>query len=258
MRRALSVAFVLSITGLASAQGDPGAPPPPPDGAAPAPAPAEAAPPPAAQPAPAPAPAAAPPPMMGPPPGPPPEEGGARTHDGFFMRLGLDFGPLILSAKADVGGSEIKYSGAHVGFDLMFGGSPVEGLAIGGALMVNQTRDPKIDLGGTSVDSKGTLYVSGVGVFGDFYPDPHGGLNIQALVGYSAVSFTDDNGNSSNNDPTGLLLGAGVGYDFWVADEWSIGPIARVLYGNMKYEAFGAKVTYSYVYPSIGVGFTLH
>jgi outer membrane autotransporter protein len=198
--------------------------------------------------------------MMGPPP-PAPEDGGARTHDGFFLRLGLNFGPLIMKEKVEVGsvtGLEADYSGLHTGFDLLIGGSPAKGLAIGGALLVNQTKDPHFKAGSLEGDASGSLYFVGIGLFGDYYPDPHGGLHIQGMVGFSSVDFVNSSGQSGSSSPSGAMFGLGVGYDFWVADEWSIGPFGRVLYSSMSDEQGGATDKVSYLYPSIGLAFTLH
>lgn len=245
------IAMVSSFAGLALAQGE--APPAP---EAPAGASEPAAPPPAAAPAPPPpAPAPAPPPPAD------PEAGGAHTHDGFYFRMGLNFGPIIMKENLEGGGAtgpDIKYSGLHSGFDLMFGGTPAPGLAIGGGLIAGWTSDPKVELGGQSATAKGTLVFSGIALFGDYYLDPHKGLHILGLLGFSSVDFIPDEGSNSGKNPSGIMFGAGVGYDFWIGNEWSVGPVGRVIYSSMSAEENGVKDKVSYLYPSIGVAFTLH
>jgi hypothetical protein len=241
-------AVVLMTVGAFAQEGEPPAAEAP---AADAPAPAPAPPPPAG--------AAAPPPAPGPAPAPvpvaPAPDGGARTHDGFYFRIGLNGGPLMLKSDTD---PAVEYSGFQSGFDLMFGGSPAKGLAIGGALVTGRTSDPKVKLGSLEATADGAMIFAGVSLFADWYINPNEGLHFLGMLGFAAVDFVSASGQSGGNDPTGTMLGLGVGYDFWISDEWSIGPIARVLYAPVSSEAGGVSVKYNYVYPSIGVGFTLH
>lgn len=186
---------------------------------------------------------------------------GARTHDGFYFRIGLNLGPLVMSAQPEINGQEteeIDYSGLHVGSDLMFGGTPVPGLAIGGALISGFTTDPTLKQGDLERKGDGTLIFSGIAAFADYYFDPHGGGHAMLLLGFAAADSVSSEGSSGGNDPTGPMVGIGGGYDFWIGDEWSVGPVARVLYASLSAEEGPAKVKYSYLYPSIGVAFTLH
>lgn len=192
---------------------------------------------------------------------PPPDAGGAETHDGFFFRLGLNFGPLIASEKIEINGQEgpeADYSGLTIGTDILIGGTPIPGLAIGGALIGASTRDPTVKQGDFEAEADGTLLVLGVGAFADYYFDPHSGGHVQLLLGFAAADFVRASGSSGGSDPTGLMVGLGGGYDFWIGDEWSIGPFARILYSPLSAEENGAKDKVSYLYPSIGVAFTLH
>ncbi|MCC6900620.1 MAG: autotransporter domain-containing protein [Polyangiaceae bacterium] len=241
------IAVMTSFSGLTLAQGEapPAAPEAPAGAAAPTPPPPAAAPPPAPAPAPGPAPA----------PEADAHAGGARTHDGFFFRIGLNGGPLMLSWDAP---SDPKWSGFQSGFDLLIGGSPVDGLAIGGALIANRTTDPTYEVGGAESTWKGSMLFAGLALFADWYLNPHEGLHFQGLVGFAAVDFVSDSGQSGGNDPTGTMFGLGAGYDFWISNQWSIGPFGRVIYSSVSAEAGGATAKYSYLYPSIGVAFTLH
>src|SRR5687768_5211487 len=197
--------------------------------------PAETAPPPATAPAPAPAPATA---TTEAAPAAPAGDEGDRTHDGFFFRFGLNFGPLMAKFEPDPNpaGGSVKYSGLHVGSEFMFGGTPVKGLVIGGYLMGNRTTDPKAksDPGGAEATLDGNAIFAGIGVFGNYYFDPKAGLHLQALLGFAALDFVSASGSSGGNDPSGAMLGLGVGYDFFFADEWSIGPFGRFIYAPLS------------------------
>jgi hypothetical protein len=54
------------------------------------------------------------------------------------------------------------------------------------------------------------------------------------------------------------VVGAGVGYDFWIGDEWSIGPFGRFLFASMGAEGGGVTTKDTFLYPSLGVAITLH
>ena len=184
------------------------------------------------------------------------------THDGFFLRLGANVGPGSVSETIEVGGTEgpeASFSGLTFGFDLMLGGTPAPGLVIGGALLTTTTSDPSFEQGSVKGTADGTLLMAGVAAFANYYFDPTQGLHGQLILGYGAVDFVRPNGASGGgNDPTGLLAGLGVGYDFWLGGEWSVGPFARVLYGSMGASAGSASSSVTYLYPSIGAAFTLH
>lgn len=180
------------------------------------------------------------------------------THDGFFMRLGLNFGPNMTSQTIDPGGLESDFSGLQIGSDLMLGGTPVPGLVLGGTLLWGRTADPTVESGGQSRTLDGSLILLGLGFFANYYFDPTQGLHAQAILGYGAIDFVSSSGASGGNDPSGAILGLGVGYDFWIGNQWSVGPFGRVLYSNMSVEEGGVTAKVTQLYPSIGVAFTLH
>ena len=214
---------------------------------------------------------AAPPPgyAAGPPPGPAPygppparmEEPGVRNHDGFFLRLGLNLGYNTLTETREFNGQDLgdaSIRGVAGGFDLLLGGTPAPGLVIGGALIQAYSSDPTVEINDVESEADGTLLLIGAAFFANYYFDPKEGLHAQALIGYGALDFVNSEGQSGGNDPTGLILGAGVGYDFWIGDQWSVGPFGRVLYAKMSVDAGGASASQSYLFPSIGAAFTLH
>jgi outer membrane autotransporter protein len=184
-----------------------------------------------------------------------------QTHDGFFLRLGLNLGPSFTTAQAEVNGQEgpeQKLSGFTTGFDLLLGGSPMPGLVIGGGLLGATTSNPTIEVGDIEGEGDGTLIFGAAAAFANYYFDPKQGLHIQGLVGFAVLDAVSSEGTSGGNDPTGIGLGLGIGYDFWISDEWSIGPFGRVLYGSLSASEGPLSVGYTYLYPNIGVAFTLH
>ena len=187
----------------------------------------------------------------------PMKRSGARVHDGFFLRLGPSVGPLSITGKADAGGPESTISGfSLVGGELLLGGTPVDGLVVGGGWLYNQVSDPTIEneLGEGTAD--GTMFVTSIDFFAQYYFDPGQGAHVQLMVGYGGIDFVDAEGRSGGNDPVGLNLAIGGGYDFWLGDEWSVGPFLRIQYASMS--PSDTEYSYSYLFPTLGAVFTYH
>ena len=186
--------------------------------------------------APAPTPAApAPVPMRFDPPGrtidlstPPPSPSMPRAyhlHNGFYARVSAGFGSLSATFDDDVPSTQaLKGSGGGLSMDLMIGGSPSPGVAIGGALLAEGSAAVEFERAGFKEDR--SLTVAIVGPFIDGFPAPHRGWHLGGLLGFAHVAIED-----SRNDGVSKTNGFGgafwLGHDFWVADEWSVGPLLR-------------------------------
>jgi hypothetical protein len=166
---------------------------------------------------------------------------GVHEHDGFFLRMGLGF--AYLNSSIDVEepvSAEGTIKGGGVGLGLMLGGTIAPGFVLGGALLGHGANEPEFEANGQKIDTKDrTLTFSVVGLFGQFYFDPTAGGYLQALIGYGQLDEDEDSSSSSSSSeerPTGAVFGIGGGYDFWVGEQWSLGPELRVLYAPLKYE----------------------
>jgi outer membrane autotransporter protein len=95
-------------------------------------------------------------------------------------------------------------------------------------------------------------------MFATYYPDPLAGLNVHAFIGYGRLSLTIDGQDQDIGDLTGVVLGAGAGYDFWVGKQWSLGPAARLTYGALGGDQGGVEATETWVSPSILFEVTFH
>ncbi|GMV15376.1 MAG: hypothetical protein AMXMBFR56_36000 [Polyangiaceae bacterium] len=231
-------------------------PPPPPSTVAPAPAPAPPpgqAPPPGAygQPG-APPPQGAPPPGyygyppqgQPPPPAPPPKQG-VHEHDGFFLRFGIGYAyaHVAVKVKEPDTGEEATLKGSGIGIGLaMIGGTVAPGFVLGGALLGHGFSEPDFevtDAAGNKRDvdtTDETLTFSVIGLFGQYYFDPNSGGYLQALIGFGQLDDGDDDDPDDEERPSGAVFGIGGGYDFWVGEQWSIGPELRLMYAPLKYE----------------------
>jgi len=159
-----------------------------------------------------------------------------RRHDGFLFRLGVGGGRLEDQFEVNVLGipglnvARGVATGASGSFELAFGtqiGRP--GLTLGGAVYGEQVASPKVSITGapgTDV-SVGTLAL--VGPFIDFYPDAGGGLHFEASLDLARIEMKDSTGTVEKAQPFGGGGVLGIGYELWLADEWSLGILGRFI-----------------------------
>lgn len=161
-----------------------------------------------------------------------------RTHDGFYMQLTGGLG--YYSAGAEAGGIEQSFSGMTLDTSLMLGGTIIPGLVVGGGFFIDYAPSPSFEQNGMEVElSDVSQMVIGIGPFVDYYLDPKkGGVHIQAFAGWGGLE-TSSGGNAGGSDPTGLVVSVAGGYDIWLSDEWSVGGMLRVAYGNFSLNDVG-------------------
>ena len=175
-----------------------------------------------------------------------------RTHDGFQFRGTV--GPGYLSTSASQGGADETIKGVSGAFDAYFGGTPVTGLVIGGTFGWATAFGPSISLNGQSFTGSGSTSLSllTVGPYVNYYLDPADGLYFLGMIGYGVESYTQN--GASGNSPGGPAFALGAGYDFWVANEWSLGVLGKFTYGSLSLNS----VTYSTISPAIMFSFNFH
>lgn len=156
-----------------------------------------------------------------------------RRHDGFYLRLGIGAAYGTVNSKGTLLSSdaEVTYKGAGPAYELLIGGTlKGTGLVIGGGFVGQDINDPKMtfDVGGVTSGSdtltqNGTLGVVVLGPFVDWFFNETGGAHVGAMLGLGGVGLKGDDDQMS----TGGGVGLWGGYDFWVGDQWSIGPEVR-------------------------------
>ncbi|HEY3498773.1 MAG TPA: hypothetical protein VGK73_28980 [Polyangiaceae bacterium] len=145
-------------------------------------------------------------------PGPAP----ARTyhvHDGFYFRanVGALYGATEVSSDRSTH-RDYEANGFGIAVDLMAGGSPSPGVTLGGGLSFS----------GYGGDGSSGLGIAGV--FVDGFPDASGGWHLGGLLGVGYLTANDD---ADKFQGAGFGLSAWVGHGFWIADDWSFGPLLR-------------------------------
>jgi hypothetical protein len=148
------------------------------------------------------------------------------THDGFYLRASVGFGTLHATFDDDSPrGESLKGSGAGFGFDLMIGGSPAPGVAIGGALMGEGSASIEFERGSFSAEDRGVT-AGMLGAFIDGFPSANKGWHLGGMLGLARLTV-EDTSSDGLSETAGLGGAFWVGHDFWVGDEWSVGPLLR-------------------------------
>jgi hypothetical protein len=171
-----------------------------------------------------------------------------RTHDGFQFRGAVGFGYLS-DAESNDG---TLHGGAGV-LEIYLGGMPVRGLAIGGFLSGASAVGPSITVNGFSAsDSNTSLTLVTVGPYIDYYPEPRKGFHILGTLGYANVKASFDDGTlSANSSAGGPTIGVGIGYDWWVGRDWSIGILGRFTYAQTSRTIEGLHTSEQTVLPAL-------
>jgi hypothetical protein len=172
-----------------------------------------------------------------------------RTHDGFYLRGALGPAYLSVSSEHDPDAiTDFEFSGAGYLWNLSIGGSPAQGLVLGGTLFSQTAVNPTMTVGDTETDVDGNLGFAMIGVFVDGFPDPQGGFHVGGMLGIAAVGVTEEatSSNSDEEGSTGAGLAVWAGYDFWVGDVWSVGGMLQLAAASAEEEfepLIGDKVT---------------
>ncbi len=172
--------------------------------------------------------------------GPAPEREGARVHDGFYLRLAAGFGVFderLQSGDLENGGSiEARNRGMSSLTDLAIGGTVARGWVIGGVIYASDliASTLRISEAGAVLPAEldaGLRSVSLIGPFVDWYPHPSEGLHVRLTLGLATLTprlIGHPATQRSEYLAVGGGLALGVGYDWWVADEWSIGVMSQL------------------------------
>jgi hypothetical protein len=159
----------------------------------------------------------------------PARAGEGYVHDGFQFRGAVGFG--FTDASESENGSIHGVDGT---FEAYFGGMPIRGLAIGGFISDAFAPGPGITNGNVTVsDSNTSLNYFRIGPYVDWYPHPHEGLHILGTLGYANIRVAYDNGDTSvSNSAGGFTLGGGIGYDWWVSRDWTVGILGTISFAH--------------------------
>ncbi len=169
----------------------------------------------------------------------------ARRHDGFYLRVGTGGG--FAFGKLE-GAADSPSRGPNIASELAAGWTVGPGLVVGGGTYPMVVLAPDYD----GVDAGGQ-HVSGTGPFVDWYLDPTCGLHLQSALLFAA-GYLDGSEARPAKIGVGYGMMLGAGYDMFLADEWSLGLLARVT----AYRLHGVDDAIRLASPSLLVTATFH
>jgi hypothetical protein len=182
-----------------------------------------------------------------------------REHDGLYARLGAGIPFAFGSAEPDGGGPKADISGIGLGTELAIGGTLAPGLVVGGGAYSMILPSPKYEFDGGE-NELGTHHAGTLGPFVDYYVDPKGGLHAQAALLLSFLVVDEKKDEFEGESGGGFGVMAGVGYEFWIGEQWSVGPLFRFTYAklNVKGNDSEAESDVTLMAPALLAAFTYH
>ena len=193
-----------------------------------------------------------------------PDDLSVHKHDGFYFSAALGGSYLWSSVGADPdpGGASSRVTGLGLASHALVGGTPGPGWVIGGGTM--NTLIPK-----ASVKSDGQklfddrLVLATLGVFSTYYFEPRHGLHVLGHLGAAVMDLgREDLGDAPL--ALGFAAAAGIGYDWWIGQQWSLGVLGRLQYARTSATIDPlpglpeTTVTYNLVLPAIAASLTYH
>jgi hypothetical protein len=114
---------------------------------------------------------------------------------------------------------------------LSVGGTPAEHLVVAATLLGWTLPAPKLVVGGGSrFDLVGPLGVFLLAPTADIYPNPLGGFHFGGGAGVAGATVRIEDPSFRSIGGTGVGFTAQLGYDFWTAEEWSVGLLGRATF----------------------------
>lgn len=147
-----------------------------------------------------------------------------KIHDGFYVRANLGFGSQTTSLDLGAGVPNLDATAMALSMSALVGGAPAPGFIVGGTLGLDSLASTNFTGGGA--EAKTGVMLTTIGPFVDGYPDPRGGFHVGGMVGPGFARLKDSIGGGSKS-ANGISLAAWLGYDWWVAEQWSIGGLLR-------------------------------
>jgi hypothetical protein len=155
----------------------------------------------------------------------------------FFAHLGLGGG--YFHASSGVPEDRRAFSGGTLSGQLAMGGRIGQKTLIGGAYLHDEvlglsSSDEVLD--GDEPTLRGVSFsLWAIGFFADIPVEIDPGLHFQMLLGIGTLAVARDEA-SDIDDPSGLLVNLGVGYDFRVGRHLALGALLRASYSPQDVE----------------------
>jgi hypothetical protein len=163
-----------------------------------------------------------------------PRRPGAREHDGLYLRGALGFSAYQDRFQSDTLDGMI--TGIGTASEFAVGGTVSRGLVLGGGIYSTSVlawallpEDRNVPLPAELEPTSANFSL--IGPFVDYYFDPRRGFHLQGALGFAALTgLRFDQGGRMDTDYAafggGLMVG--LGHEWWVGDEWSLGVLGRM------------------------------
>lgn len=161
-----------------------------------------------------------------------------KTHDGFYIRLATGPGMLRTSRELEVNAFGREYPTEHSSIlgsaghlELTLGGTPAPGFVVGGSVLswfawLAGTEFRRDDGTIRDLDDVG-LVVIGPSI--DGFTSKARGFHVGFVLGAAAMwAQLPEEEVFENIGGTGGAVSFALGYDWWLADEWSLGFVTRL------------------------------
>jgi hypothetical protein len=166
---------------------------------------------------------------------------GVRTHDGFYLRFGPDFGGVGIkrTTQGPLGSDpDGRIAGGASGFELSIGATPWRGFVVAGTVLGLDHRDANLDYGdGPKLALDGSVKFSLVGATVDYYLNPNKGFHFGGTVGAASLEGPKPPDGPPDRDKlggTGAGISLAAGYDWWIGDQWSLGVLGRLTMAGVQ------------------------
>jgi hypothetical protein len=155
--------------------------------------------------------------------------GGAQTHDGFFLRLNVGVGAVLLGNSS--GGQDASINGFGEVVGIAAGGAVVRDLVLYGELIVHRSETPTVTINGEKLTGSGLQAATGcLGLGAAYYFGRN--MYVSGTVGVSSMNreLPDDHGSTD----WGPAVSALVGKEWWISANGAVGAALRGYVGRMS------------------------
>jgi hypothetical protein len=182
-------------------------------------------------------------------------------HDGFFARV--QAGLMLFSAHVEgsLGGRQRSQIRAYGQSSEISVGATVAPGAVVALSIMSALLDPTFVENGIEVspdDDSVKVTLARVGPLLDWYPNPARGFHAQVAASLALQAESDEKGRLIEPGAAGVAFAVGLGQEWFVSQEISIGFVARVNGGHIARAEQGLRERSLWVAPELALAYTYH
>jgi len=186
---------------------------------------------------------------------------GDYEHDGFFLRAeaGVVFFRALVDAPSSPAG-RTRIAGFGESGSISAGGTPLRGLVVGGRVWTTRISPSFVEHGVhvTPDDDSVKETLARIGPFADWYPDPGRGFHVQLGLELAIQVESDVKGNLIKPGNYGPAASVGLGYEWFVSKQFSLGFVARMAFGSGTRALSGSDEHTLWEAPELALAYTYH